>query len=41
MVALPEVGALGVWAVEGTTLRDTDMRVETGPGVSAVAIAGD
>lgn len=41
LVALPEVGALGVWAVEGTTLRDTDMRVETGPGVSAVAIAGD
>ncbi len=41
LVALPNIGALGVWAVEGTTLRDTDMRVETGPGVSAVAIAGD
>ena len=41
LVAMPEEGALAVWAVEGTTLRDTDMLVDTGPGVSAVAIAGE
>jgi len=41
LVAMPEEGALAVWGVDGTTLRDTDMLVDTGPGVSAVAIAGE
>lgn len=41
LVAMPELGALAVWAIDGAMLRDTETLVDTGPGVSAVAVAGD
>lgn len=41
LVALPEQGGLGVWAIEGAALRDTGKIVDTGPGVTAVAVAGE
>jgi len=41
LVALPEQGGLGVWAIEGGSLRDTGKIVDTGPGVTAVAVAGE
>lgn len=41
LVTLPEVGSLGVWKVSASKLVDTGLFVDTGPGVSAVAVAGE
>lgn len=41
LVALPEVGSLGVWRVDASKLIDTGLFIDTGPGVSAVAVAGE
>jgi hypothetical protein len=38
LVAMPDEGALAVWSIVGGTLRDTGKLVDTGPGVSAVAV---
>ena len=41
LIARPDLGALAVWAVEGDTLTDLDTVIDTGPGVSAVAVVSD
>ena len=38
LVAMPREGAVAVWSVVGGTLRDTGKLIDTGRGVSAVAI---
>ncbi len=38
LVAMPEDGALALWTIVGGTLRNTNTLIDTGPGVSAVAV---
>lgn len=41
LVAMPDLGALSVWTVRGAMLADTGLLVDTGPGVSAVAVVAE